>query len=377
MVLEFATEDEVTTLLVQFLLHFSKNEQMEKLNMNLDVDMDLTQGDELILRTALAALERATRSKVRHCRVAAARQGDFGIDAKVELEIQGERVSYLVEVVQRLHQSKLSMLIERLQRATASTGVPGMIVAVCMSYEQANLCRDHQMAFIDTVGNVFITTKQYEVFIVGQRTSADIQKQIAPKKTIGSTGYFKAVFPLLCDHKLINAPYRELSRLAGVSIGTISSAFEALKSRNIVGDKHGERVWIDPSRLFQEWVVGYALKLRPKMNSKRYMSASDALWRTITDLPDGLQWGGEVVAERTASGLSAEIGSLFFDPIRGKAELRKLMAKHRFKADPNGNVEVLEAFWPYEEFFNASMQSPKDLTPYVVAYAELMAANSA
>ncbi|WP_255992036.1 type IV toxin-antitoxin system AbiEi family antitoxin [Chitinolyticbacter albus] len=347
------------------------------MNMLSDADVNLIEQEEQILRAALEAIEDPDRVKVCDWQMLQERpRRDHGADAEVMLEVRGERITYLLEVVQRVSRSRLIMELQRQQRATSSMGKPRMIATVCMSEEQALWCRANQLAFIDTAGNRFISTERYETAIVGMRLSEEIKQQFAPAAKAGSTAYLKVIFPLLCDRNLISAPYRDLARLSGASIGTISDAFEVLKKRSIVGERQRDRVWLDQPRLFQEWVVGYASKLRPKMRPRRFATDSDALWREAPDLPEGLLWGGEVAAERTSDLLHAGEGTLYFDPSLGKDHLRKLMMAYRFKADPNGNIEVMETFWPYAEALDSPIRGEVGLTPHVVTYADLMATNS-
>lgn len=214
-----------------------------------------------------------------------------------------------------------------------------MIVTLHMPNQLATYCRENEIAFIDTAENVFISTKRYETFICGLKPPKEVKRKAAVQATTASTGLLKAVFPLLREPELLNAQYREV---VGDFYQHGQHAFDALKSRNMIGERRQERVWLEPARLFQEWVVGYATKLRPKMTPKRYMTDSTALWREVVTSPKGMMWGGEAAAEHESKVNQAENGALYFDS-HASARMLAFMLMHRFRFDPEGNIEVLKA----------------------------------
>ncbi|WP_283147816.1 type IV toxin-antitoxin system AbiEi family antitoxin [Silvimonas soli] len=345
--------------------------------MGLDSDLDFEERNKAVLNAALDAVQDTPKLRVSHRRnFLELVQQDSRFDNEIVFEVRGEEVTYLIEVIPTLHKAKLNLLLDRFRFVPLNFGRRPMIVTGRMSNEHAEWCRENEIAFIDAAGNMFISTDHFETFICGLKLAAGLQNLISPSASGGTTAFLKATFPLLCDRELINAPYREIARLTGISVGTVKNVFDVLKSRNMIGERYNGRVWIEPARLFEEWVVGYAAKLRPKMKPKRYTTDSDALWRVEPNLPEGMMWGGEAAAERIAPVLLAGIGALCFDPDYAKDSMRRFMHEHRFRSDPDGNVEVLESFWPHQEHFTSSFSRQQGTTPHVVTYAELMASSS-
>ena len=60
---------------------------------------------------------------------------------------------------------------------------------------------------------------------------------------------------------------------------------------------------------------------------------------------------------------------MYLDPEHGGEALATLVKRHRLRADPNGNVEVLDTFWN----FHPPRGTPPDLVPPLLVYADLMA----
>jgi hypothetical protein len=173
-----------------------------------------------------------------------------------------------------------------------------------------------------------------------------------------------------CNRKLLNAPYRDIVDAAGVALGAIGRVFFDLKARGYItgGKKKGDRRLLEPARLFEEWVTNYPIKLRPKLNPHRF-KADDVDWWRNTRLHNlEAFWGGEVAAERLTRYLKPANCTIYIKPDFAQNTLRQLVTENRLRADPNGNIEILNAFWnlPGDTAY-------PDVVPPILAYADLVA----
>jgi hypothetical protein len=94
----------------------------------------------------------------------------------------------------------------------------------------------------------------------------------------------------------------------------------------------------------------------------RYQADRDRLLALDLQVQHGY-WGGEVDGQRLTGYLKPALFALYLD-----GEEKALLTQARMRLDPNGNAEVLEAFWnlPADEKY-------ADVVPPLLAYADLMA----
>jgi hypothetical protein len=123
-----------------------------------------------------------------------------------------------------------------------------------------------------------------------------------------------------------------------------------------------DRKLLDPEHLIEEWVTHYPVTLRPKLNPRRFRADTERL-RQVDLQHQNAYWGGEPAAEKLTQYLKPAQFTIY-----AREPVAKLIAAGRMRADPTGNVEVLDAFWnlePEKEF--------PDVVPPILAYADLLA----
>jgi hypothetical protein len=74
-----------------------------------------------------------------------------------------------------------------------------------------------------------------------------------------------------------------------------------------------------------------------------------------------------VAAERLTGYLKPNAVTLYMRPKNLRQNLTKLVVDNKLRAAPNGEIEVLEAFWDFE------MDGPADRVPPLLVYADLLA----
>jgi len=119
--------------------------------------------------------------------------------------------------------------------------------------------------------------------------------------------------------------------------------------------------------MIEEWVTNYPIKLRPKLNVKRFQAENPNWWKQLDVKHYEAQWGGEVAAEKLTGHLKPNTVTLYMRPERMRQNLTKLVVDNKLRAAPNGEIEVLEAFWDFD------FDGPDDIVPPLLVYADLLA----
>jgi hypothetical protein len=198
------------------------------------------------------------------------------------------------------------------------------------------------------------------------------------RRTFYSSG-LKLIFSLLNNLELINENYRHLSKISGVSLGSIGWILKDLKEMNYLlqMDKDKKKL-INKEKLLEKWIEGYADRLRPNLLKGRHRFAKDDIKKSRTNAIDefrGTLWGSEIAAELCTGYLKAERFTLYTTD-----NIVDIIKKLKLIPDPNGPVEILDAFWDTEGgYYNLPHpQLPgKKVVPVILIYADLVISGDA
>ncbi len=125
---------------------------------------------------------------------------------------------------------------------------------------------------------------------------------------------------------------------------------------------------LERQRLVQEWVTNYPIKLRPKLNPRRFRAPTTDWWKKVDITKYGAQWGAEVAAEKLTGYLRPHAITIYLHKEQGQKNLTRLVAKYKLRADLQGDIEILDAFWKFED----EKPMPETVQP-LLAYADLIA----
>jgi hypothetical protein len=287
-------------------------------------------------------------------------------DAVIEIEEGGRRVQLFAEVKAVDRAVALAAVKHRLE----PYGAKGVLVAPYLTAELAQHCRERlDLQFIDTAGNAYLRTPGLYVFVQGERPQRPTAQTMTGARGRGTATTLRATFVLLCRPDLLNAPYREIAEAAGIGLGTVGGAFLDLERRGYLttDPQRRNRHLLEPTRLLDEWVTTFPIRLRPKLDPRRFR-APDPGWWDKARLPDGARWGGEVAAAKLTDYLKPAAATIYLEPAKARDALDRLVQEHRLRADPQGQVEILEAFWKLP-----GADAAPDLVPPLLVYADLMA----
>jgi hypothetical protein len=315
-----------------------------------------------LLQAALEAFHKATGLEM----AVAAREvtGDstHRADALLQLNTEGVGKQFAVDVKARLTQATLMIAAQQLQRFPQK----GLIVTDYVNPIMAERLRAMDMPFLDAAGNAYINEPPVYVYIKGNKPVETPQRK-GHTRAFQPTG-LKVLFAFLCHPGLENAPYREIAKAADVALGTVGWVITDLKELGYLVDmgKRGRKL-TNKEKLIERWVMAYPEQLRPKLLLGRYKAADPDWWRNTSIQGAQAYWGGEVAAAMLTRYLKPEQETLYTRKMRND-----FLLNNKLKKDPNGDVEILEAFW------QAEFDWPyPELAPPLLIYADLLATGDA
>ena len=125
---------------------------------------------------------------------------------------------------------------------------------------------------------------------------------------------------------------------------------------------------LEPARLLDEWAANYPVKLRPKLHARHFQAPDPNWWQNAKPVEMHAWWSGEIAADRMTGMLKPATQTLYVAPDAAQSSIRTLVARHRLRPDPQGTIEILDAFWNLPRHG----QQP-DLAPPALVFADLMA----
>jgi hypothetical protein len=322
--------------------------------------MKTKDAEEKVLQKALEALQKATKL------TAEARPDRFdepyGPDARIRITWQDMEWNFAAEIKNRLTRAMVGGAVQQLTKYPEK----GVIVTRYVTPQMADLLKEMDIPFVDTVGNVYINEPPLFIFIKGNRL-ADRQRAEPLTRAFRPAG-LQVVFALLCNPGLEDLPFREIAKVATVALGTVTWVIQDLKQMGYLIDMgtRGRRL-VRKDNLLARWVTTYPEQLRPKQLIGRYMTENNDWWKAL-DLTDfQAYWGGEIGAAHLTEYLKPQIVTIYTHKPLGK-----LLLQNRIRKDPGGDIEILRVFWKFQ--YN---QVYPDMVHPLLIYADLLATGDA
>jgi hypothetical protein len=308
-----------------------------------------------VLEKALAALPRIAGL---HGRATDAEPHKMACgDAIVEIKTTQRTYPFVAKIKNVRHLATIGLVKEQL--ACAKRGVQPLLVAPYITRALAEHCRKVKLPFIDTAGNVYLAAQGLTVYVTGEPRPPEVRDH-AQYRALTVAG-MKIVFVMLCQPELPEATYRDIARAAGVALGAVGPVLRDLENRGFLVQRDTKTL-TNKQKLAEEWVTRFPEILRPKLHPRRYQADPDRLLALEVKGHHGY-WGGETAGQRLTGYLKPEHFTLY---VAGDG--KPLLTQARMRLDPNGNTELLQAFWN----FPANKKYP-DVVPPLLAYADLIA----
>lgn len=287
-----------------------------------------------------------------------------GADANVSLQVAGKSLKYVCEVKQKI--DRFPILDDLKARSVVNDST--LLVCGPLTNAMAARCHELDIQFIDTVGNAYITDRDGVLINVTGRKAAT-EPQVAARGLTITPAALRMMFAFLAKPAMLNAPYRDISTSVQVSTGAIGKVFETLEARGFIGTAPGRnRIITSPELMLSEWATGYMSRLRPKLKKLRFTAPNPGDLRTGWSPELRISaWGGEVAADILTQHLSPATVTIYMDMQAEAGALPELVKRFRLRADPHGQIELVQPFWNMD-YFDDSFPT----VPLHLVYADLL-----
>jgi hypothetical protein len=278
-------------------------------------------------------------------------------DAEIRL---ADGKKWLVEVKRNMTPATIGPAIAQLGRFNR----PGILVTRYMTPPMAERLKELGVQFMDTAGNAYVHTPKLLIYITGRKPAVPTthEKRVRALRPTG----LKVIFALLCRPELINAPYRDIAKAAGVALGTVGWVFYDLRRLGYIRETKAQgRVYEDRIGLLDKWVDVYARELRPMLKPRRFRVTDVDWWRKENLATVDMYLGGEPAAAVLTKHLRPELVTVY-----GDTHFATLARKVKAVKDEYGNLEVLQMFWKFEA---PRLDKHYPLVPPLLIYADLVA----
>jgi hypothetical protein len=280
-------------------------------------------------------------------------------DAHIQVMEGNRQWTYLVEVKARVDRRNILQAVQ--QQLGRFDGV-GLFMTPYLAPELAKQCQEMGLQYMDATGNAFLRQEGLYVLLEGHKPDKALRRAEKPMRAFDKTG-LRVVFALLVNPFLLQAPYRDIAKAAGVALGTVGWILTDLREHGfLVEDAHGKRRWVDPQRVIQAWTTNFPFRLRERLHPRRFTAKETDWWKTATPEAFGGCWGGEVAAAKLTGDLIPKTVTLYLPE-----ERNAFLAKYRLRADPHGPIEVLDTFWEQAHDLNL----PVGIAPPLLVCADL------
>jgi hypothetical protein len=283
----------------------------------------------------------------------------------------GNDHDYTALVERRLTPESLGAVLARLRRAIGVGEPSPLLLTTYVTPQLAHQLREHEQPFADSAGNSYLEGSGLFVFVSGRKWHA---KQVAQRASDRFPGTrLKVLFALICDPQLAASPYRRIAAAADVALGALPAVVADLRQHGALRVTGRQRCLAGSKRLLDDWALGYALGLRGKTLSERYLAQRFDDWREWQLNPAHTRWGGEAAAtlllrELTPHGLLPSVLTLYGD----KLPARLYSEQGIEAAGPAAYERLVELRKP---FWGASLTAAEEVAtvPLPLVYGDLLA----
>ena len=242
-----------------------------------------------------------------------------------------------------------------------------MLFAPYVPPKMARFLVKERIGYVDETGNCYVAIgKDHIALIEGRRP---IEKA-GRGRGMGAPGH-RVLFAILADPHLLNAPVRELARIAGAGKTAVTHTLGRLEADGLIARGATRRHLLNRKQVLDRWLVGYATMVRPRMlvGTYRVLDQDIAMMeRRIEEaLGDAVKWawGGGAAAMRLTRYYRGKDTVLH---VQNPPEILPAML-HALPAT-GGPLTILRT--PGEIAFNGAL--PRTAHPLLV-YTELLATN--
>lgn len=301
---------------------------------------------------------------------------DLGGDALVEIGDGDRRLKFIVEAKTRPRTAQAGALVALLRRFQQ----PALLLADYVNPELAEYLRRYNVCFLDLEGNAYLRGEGLLIWVTGRKDTQRIRTERETRRAFQPTG-LRVIFALLCHPELVEEDYRTLAEVTGVALGTVQWVMrDLIEEGYVLRTGHTMRRLVQLERLLDEWTLGYARDLQPKLMLGRFETRDFGKWREADLTAHRAAWGGEAAAALMTGYLKPETLTLWVEQ-----PAPRLLAELGLRKEERGRTQLLRTFWAPELTARLAedpakperKENAQPTAPPVLVYAELLAIGDA
>lgn len=280
-------------------------------------------------------------------------------DAELTIRFGGSSFTCIAETKRNLRPSMIGSVLHQLN----SLSVQVILIADYVSQSIAEKLKAEKIWFADAAGNAYIEKPPIYIWVTGKSRLND-HKQTGNLRSFQPSG-LKILFALLSVPASVNAPYRRIAELSGVSHGSVGWVMAELPKLGYLAEYKNKRTLLKYHTLVDQWAENYSRTLRPRLKLAFYSCPDIRWWREARFQDFSYELSGEAAAaEMTANFRPASL-TLF-----GESVSKAFIRKYHLRPEKEANIEIMRKFWKFPK------ENPR-LVPPLLIFADLLSINDA
>jgi hypothetical protein len=308
-----------------------------------------------ILQVAVEQLEKLTKATIKAKPCLASNK--YAWDGVMDIKMGTFSRVFKVKVKSQVIPSGLVQWLD----AKDAAGI--LLVSQYISSSARELLMSRGINYLDAAGNCFISDGEGLFWHIDGQSAPAFANEVKHRAFLKNG--IKLIAAFLLDENLLKTPYRNMAKVANISLSTVGDILTDLTAAGfLIQINKNERVLYDKARLLERWAAAFKERLQPKLLRGRYRLNSQE-WQKLK-LQGAAWWGGEPAADLLTHRLQPERFTLYT-----ALDRKSLIKELKLAPDAqHGNLDVYRPFWKAEQtlFVLPALNTVHPL----LAYADLL-----
>lgn len=235
---------------------------------------------------------------------------------------------------------------------------------------------ERNIEFIDVDGNIYLNSSDIYIVVRNQTSKENTNKSLEITALVLQVIYFILKDPSIIASDGINGSYEKIDCIlgSGITPKTLKNTLEKLEKLDYIKRTRKGYEIIDYVKLFERWELGYAERLHSKLLKGKYRYIGN---RNFSDIEDELKLYASRYGYLIGGELAASIMTQYLRPAGATLYIPEhfphlpLVVLLRLKPDPDGNIEIHQAFDQQSNQRDRNGESNNLINPILV-HAELV-----
>lgn len=270
---------------------------------------------------------------------------------------------FVIEIKPVITKGNKGIVLAHLKDVSRENNLPIVLITKYIPGEIAKEYVAERVCYLDVAGNCNIRQKNLILLIEGKKIER--MAKINQPRAFQEAG-IKLIFQFLVNPEKTQLPYRELARIANISLGSVGSIMQELIDLNFILKTKQSKKLKNTKELLNRWITAYHDVLRPRLLKKEMRFVKPDRYNKWKDINLNLikghvYWGGEPGANLLTGYLNPGTFTIYTD------QNWQILKDIDLVPDENGKVQVLNIFWNPDAIVGV---------PPLLIYADLMSSGS-